>query len=60
MGLSRSATLILAYLMLKQGMDVQKAMKTIRQERAILPNDGFLKQLIQLNEELYCTGEQDG
>ncbi|XP_034465537.1 dual specificity phosphatase DUPD1-like isoform X1 [Hippoglossus hippoglossus] len=55
MGRSRSATLVLAYLMMKQSLTVVDAIEHVRQQRCILPNHGFLKQLraldITLQEE---------
>uniref|UniRef100_A0A3B4BFL0 Dual specificity protein phosphatase n=1 Tax=Periophthalmus magnuspinnatus TaxID=409849 RepID=A0A3B4BFL0_9GOBI len=55
MGRSRSATLVLAYLMSKHGLTVVDAIEHVRQRRCILPNHGFLKQLraldITLQEE---------
>lgn len=52
MGISRSSTLVLAFLMIKKGMSAQEAVRTVRSRREIIPNDGFLKQLCQLNEDL--------
>ncbi|CAM1321057.1 DUSP3 (predicted) [Pycnogonum litorale] len=52
-GVSRSTTLVLAYLMIKKNMSVQQAMKQVRKHRDILPNDGFLKQLCDLNDQLF-------
>ncbi|CAL8257254.1 unnamed protein product [Lota lota] len=55
MGRSRSASLVLAYLMMEQGLSVVDAIEHVRQRRCILPNHGFLKQLraldIALQEE---------
>nr|XP_015799685.2 dual specificity phosphatase 29 [Nothobranchius furzeri] len=57
MGRSRSATLVLAYLMTKHGLTVVDAIEHVRQRRCILPNHGFLRQLraldISLHEEIY-------
>ncbi|XP_019642853.1 PREDICTED: dual specificity protein phosphatase 3-like [Branchiostoma belcheri] len=54
-GFSRSATLVIAYLMLKQGMMVQEAVRTVRDRREVCPNDGFLKQLCILNDKLLSS-----
>lgn len=55
MGRSRSATVVLAYLMMKHSLSVVDAIEHVRQRRCILPNHGFLKQLrtldITLQEE---------
>lgn len=57
MGVSRSATLVVAFLMLKQRMNVIDAVSTIKAKRDIFPNDGFLKQLCILNKEIHeCSG----
>ncbi|XP_059169211.1 dual specificity protein phosphatase 3-like [Physella acuta] len=54
-GISRSATVVIAYLMVKKQMDVMKAVRLVREKRDIFPNDGFIKQLCQLNKELLKT-----
>ncbi|NXS06799.1 DS13B phosphatase, partial [Neodrepanis coruscans] len=55
MGLSRSATLVLAFLMIHENMTLVDALKTVGAHRNICPNTGFLRQLrdldIKLNEE---------
>lgn len=52
-GFSRSATVAIAYLMIRRGMTVQEATRTVRAQREVGPNDGFLTQLCALNEELH-------
>ncbi|CAM5156084.1 unnamed protein product [Natator depressus] len=52
MGRSRSATLVLAYLMIYKNMTVVDAIEQVLQHRCILPNRGFLKQLRELDIKL--------
>lgn len=59
MGVSRSAVLVAAYLMIFQNMSIMEALLEIRKKRAINPNDGFLKQLRQLNETLMEERDED-
>ncbi|KAH0624336.1 hypothetical protein JD844_031719 [Phrynosoma platyrhinos] len=55
MGLSRSATLVLAYLMIHENLTLVEALKSVDSHRGICPNTGFLSQLraldIKLNKE---------
>ncbi|XP_032088008.1 dual specificity protein phosphatase 13-like [Thamnophis elegans] len=55
MGLSRSATLVLAYLMIHENLTLVEALKSVDSHRGICPNTGFLSQLrafdIKLNNE---------
>ncbi|XP_005108873.1 uncharacterized protein LOC101845577 [Aplysia californica] len=55
-GVSRSATLVLAYLMIKRHMTAQDATRLVRSEREIFPNPGFLQQLCDLHEKLKRDG----
>ncbi|XP_074078004.1 serine/threonine/tyrosine-interacting-like protein 2 [Macrotis lagotis] len=59
MGISRSAVLVVAYLMIFHHMTILEALMTVRKKRAIYPNDGFLKQLRELNEKLMEERDQD-
>lgn len=51
-GVSRSATCVLAYLMIKKDMLAVNAIHLIRTNRDIHPNEGFLWQLAQLDNKL--------
>ncbi|KAG8545513.1 hypothetical protein GDO81_020724, partial [Engystomops pustulosus] len=64
MGMSRSAILVAAYLMIFHHMTILEALMTLRKKRAIYPNDGFIMQLRELNEQLleereYSDGGDD-
>jgi len=53
-GVSRSAAVILAYLMRHEGMTLREAFLFLRQKRPIVaPNDGFWKELGMYEEELH-------
>ncbi|XP_063786451.1 dual specificity protein phosphatase 26 isoform X3 [Pseudophryne corroboree] len=51
MGVSRSATLVLAYLMIYHRMTLVEAITTVKDQRGVFPNRGFLRQLLHLD----CT-----
>ncbi len=52
-GVSRSATLVLAYLMIYEKLAVAEAINAVCVHRNILPNAGFLQQLRQLDYNLH-------
>ena len=52
-GISRSATLVLAYLILKKNMRLQEAITSVKRHRSIAPNEGFMLQLIELNDDVH-------
>ncbi|XP_028255499.1 inactive dual specificity phosphatase 27-like [Parambassis ranga] len=59
MGVSRSAVLVASYLMIFQHMSIMEALTSIRKKRPINPNEGFLKQLRELNENLMEERDDD-
>nr|XP_055032334.1 dual specificity protein phosphatase 13-like [Misgurnus anguillicaudatus]XP_055032335.1 dual specificity protein phosphatase 13-like [Misgurnus anguillicaudatus] len=52
MGLSRSSTLVLAYLMIYEDMTLVEAIKAVTEHRNICPNSGFMEQLRVLDQKL--------
>ncbi len=52
MGVSRSGALVLAFLMICQGLSLVEAIIAVRLNRDIGPNSGFLEQLRQLELSL--------
>uniref|UniRef100_A0AC11BFG8 Dual specificity phosphatase 26 n=1 Tax=Ovis aries TaxID=9940 RepID=A0AC11BFG8_SHEEP len=59
-GVSRSATLVLAYLMLYHRLTLVEAIKKVKDHRGIIPNRGFLRQLLALDRRpgLWVPGSQ--
>ncbi|XP_060951400.1 dual specificity phosphatase 29-like [Limanda limanda] len=56
-GVSRSASLVLAYLMIYHHYTLLEAIAKVKERRWIFPNTGFLKQLLALDvERFYPTG----
>ncbi|XP_034427327.1 dual specificity phosphatase DUPD1-like [Hippoglossus hippoglossus] len=56
MGLSRSSTLVLAYLVIHENMTLVDAIKAVSANRNISPNAGFLEQLRELDKQLHYQG----
>lgn len=52
-GISRSATLILAYLIIKKKIKIAEAISIIKSKRSCGPNEGFCQQLIELNDQVH-------
>ncbi|XP_039600563.1 serine/threonine/tyrosine-interacting-like protein 2 [Polypterus senegalus] len=52
MGVSRSAVFVAAYLMIFHHMTIMDSLLKLRKKRPINPNEGFLRQLRDLNEQL--------
>ncbi|XP_066454819.1 dual specificity protein phosphatase 13B-like isoform X2 [Eleutherodactylus coqui] len=52
MGISRAASLVLAFLMISEGMSLVDALRSVGEHRDICPNPGFLEQLRQLDIKL--------
>ncbi|CAD8107359.1 unnamed protein product [Paramecium sonneborni] len=53
-GKSRSATIVIMYLMKHLGMNLREAFKYTKEKRYIVnPNIGFIRQMIQLDQQLY-------
>ncbi|XP_026206405.1 dual specificity phosphatase DUPD1-like isoform X2 [Anabas testudineus] len=51
-GISRSAALVLSFLMIQEALTLVEAVEAVRRHRSILPNVGFLRQLRQLDSSL--------
>ncbi|CAL8282908.1 unnamed protein product [Merluccius merluccius] len=56
-GVSRSASLVLAYLMIRHGYRLLDAILKVKERRWVFPNRGFLRQLSALDVQLH--GAQD-
>nr|KAF6424798.1 dual specificity phosphatase 13 [Molossus molossus] len=52
MGVSRSATVVLAFLMIYENMTLVQAIQKVQAHRDICPNSGFLRQLQVLDNRL--------
>ncbi|KFP63619.1 Dual specificity protein phosphatase 4, partial [Cariama cristata] len=55
-GISRSATICLAYLMMKQRVKLEEAFEFVKQRRSIIsPNFSFMGQLLQFESQVLAT-----
>ena len=52
-GISRSASLVMSYLMIYRNLSVLEAFKCIRNSRQSYPNDGFMRELCELDHMLF-------
>ncbi|XP_063048107.1 dual specificity phosphatase 29-like [Engraulis encrasicolus] len=57
-GRSRSAVLVLAYLMLRERLSLLEAVTVVMDQRCVLPNRGFIKQLRELDITLQQQQQQ--
>lgn len=51
-GISRSATITIAYLMKVHQMTLEEAAITVKKARSIMPNEGFITQLVEYDYQL--------
>ncbi|KAG7333963.1 hypothetical protein KOW79_002370 [Hemibagrus wyckioides] len=58
-GVSRSAALVLAYLMIYRNYTLVDAILKVKEKRWIFPNRGFLKHLINLDSELKSKSQSE-
>lgn len=55
-GVSRSAAIVIAYIMKKEKFPYMQAFELLKQVRpCVRPNDGFIRQLKLLENDLFCT-----
>ena len=62
MGMSRSSTCVLSYMMIKLNMTSIEALMAIRRHRECRPNDGFLRQVSSLEHSItwiWCCVEKN-
>ncbi|XP_054456234.1 dual specificity protein phosphatase 13-like [Anoplopoma fimbria] len=58
-GVSRSAALVLSYLMIHHKLSLLSSTRCVQQKRWIFPNRGFLRQLIALDRRLQDEGSNE-
>ena len=57
-GASRSATVVLAYLIKYQDMGVEEALRMVKERRDIRPNNSFLQSLINYEEANHVENQR--
>ena len=57
MGVSRSSTCAITYMMQKRGWNAVDVLKQFRQNRDVRPNDGFLKTIVAIDNRLRLKRE---
>lgn len=57
-GTSRAATIVTAFLMLRKGMIGVEALRAVHIRKPVRPNDGFLRQLAQLEADIRNSRSQ--
>jgi dual specificity phosphatase 12 len=60
MGISRSATVVIAYLMRKTGKPLEDVLQDVKGKRKIKPNPNFMEQLRVWDEVGYQVWEDEG
>ncbi|XP_056640768.1 uncharacterized protein LOC130901217 [Diorhabda carinulata] len=55
MGVSRSATIVIAYLMKKYNITYREALDRVKMKRCVFPNQGFVSQLESYRDMGYTT-----
>ena len=58
-GVSRSPTMVIAYLITREKMRYKDALARLRQKRYVLPNEGFSEQLFRLEEQVFGDSQRD-
>jgi len=56
-GVSRSSTIVLAWLVGRRGIGLEQALTTLRKCREIGPNNGFILSLVKLEEKIKTDQE---
>jgi len=57
-GMSRSATLVIAYLVGKVGMNLEDALLTVKKKRDVYPNEAFIRQLVEFEGNILKKGQE--